>query len=75
MVELYPNCKICQDWAYGARDVIVDGQMGQGDARRNVGLCSNPVLLLDEGTKTTCLTDPIGGSASFYDTKIKLVKV
>jgi tetrathionate reductase subunit A len=62
-------------WAYGARDVVVDGQTIQGDARRNVGLCSNPVLLLDEGTQTTCLTDPIGGSASFYDTKGKLVKV
>jgi anaerobic selenocysteine-containing dehydrogenase len=62
-------------WAYGSRDVVVDGQTIKGDPRRNVGLCSNPVLLLDEGTKTTCLTDPIGGSASFFDTKIKLVKV
>ena len=62
-------------WAYGARDVVVDGQTIKGDARRTVGLCSNHVLLLDEGTKTTCLTDPIGGSASFYDTKVKLVKV
>jgi tetrathionate reductase subunit A len=55
--------------------MVVDGQTIKGDARRTVGLCSNPVLLLDEGTKTTCLTDPIGGSASFYDTKVKLVKV
>ncbi|MCL4507206.1 MAG: molybdopterin-dependent oxidoreductase [Chloroflexi bacterium] len=62
-------------WAYGARDVVVDGQTIKGDPRRSAGLCSNPVLLLDEGTKTTCLTDPIGGSASFYDTKVKLVKV
>ncbi len=62
-------------WAYGARDVLVDGQTIQGDPRRSAGLCSNPVLLLDEGTKTTCLTDPIGGSASFYDTKVKLIKV
>jgi tetrathionate reductase subunit A len=62
-------------WAYGARDVVIDGQTIKGDPRRAVGLCSNPVLLLDEGTKTTCLTDPIGGSASFYDTKVKLAKV
>lgn len=61
-------------WAYGARDVVINGQTVKGDPRRNVGLCSNPVLLLDEGTKTTCLTDPIGGSASFYDTKVKLEK-
>jgi len=62
-------------WAYGARDVTIDNQVVKGDPRRTVGLCSNPVLLLDEGTKTTCLTDPIGGSASFYDTKVKVVKV
>ena len=62
-------------WAYGSRDVVVNGETIKGDARRAGGLCSNPVLLLDEGTKTTCLTDPIGGSASFYDTKVKVVKV
>jgi tetrathionate reductase subunit A len=62
-------------WAYGARDVTIDSQIVKGDPRRAVGLCSNPVLLLDEGTKTTCLTDPIGGSASFYDTKVKVQKV
>ncbi len=61
-------------WAYGARDVVVDGQTVPGDPRRTAGLCGNPVLLLDTGTQTTCLTDPIGGSASFYDTKVKLVK-
>ncbi len=62
-------------WAYGARDVVVNGQIISGDARRAGGLCTNPLLLLDEGTKTTCLTDPIGGSASFYDTKVKIQKV
>jgi tetrathionate reductase subunit A len=61
-------------WAYGSQDIIVDGQAIKGDPRRRTGLCSNPVLLLDEGTKTTCLTDPIGGSASFYDTKVKVIK-
>jgi tetrathionate reductase subunit A len=62
-------------WAYGSRDVWIDNQSVKGDPRRAAGLCSNPVLLLDEGTKTTCLTDPIGGSASFYDTKVRVVKV
>ncbi len=62
-------------WAYGARDVQVDGLKVPGDARRATGLCTNPLLALDGGTKTTCLTDPIGGSASFYDTKVKVIKV
>jgi hypothetical protein len=25
--------------------------------------------------KTTCLTDPIGGSSSHFDTKVNLIKV
>ncbi len=62
-------------WAYGARDVIVDKKVIKGDPRRGRGLCANPILLLDEGMKTTGLTDPIGGSASFYDTRVKLVRV
>jgi anaerobic selenocysteine-containing dehydrogenase len=61
-------------WAYGASDVVVDGRLVKGDARRGRGLCANPLLLLDEGMKTTGLTDLIGGSASFYDTRVKLVK-
>ncbi|MFQ5380845.1 MAG: molybdopterin dinucleotide binding domain-containing protein, partial [Dehalococcoidia bacterium] len=62
-------------WAYGASDVVVDGERIKGDERRGKGLCPNAIMLLDEGTETTCLTDPIGGSASFYDTPVSLVKV
>lgn len=62
-------------WAYGANDVVVDGETIKGDERRARGLCPNAAMLLDEGTQTTCLTDPIGGSASFYDTPVNLVKV
>ncbi|WP_338833281.1 Tetrathionate reductase subunit A [Moorella humiferrea] len=62
-------------WAYGARDVVIDGRVVKGDARRRGGLCPNPVMLLDMRMKTTCLTDPIGGSASFYDTRVKVEKV
>ncbi len=61
-------------WAYGARDVQVNGQKIPGDPRRATGLCTNALLSLDQGTKTTCLTDPIGGSASFYDTRVKVLK-
>ncbi len=62
-------------WAYGASDVIVDGKVIKGDARRATGLCPNVVMRLDEGLKNVCLTDPIGGSSSFYDTRVRLVKV
>ncbi|MDE3095973.1 MAG: molybdopterin-dependent oxidoreductase [Chloroflexota bacterium] len=62
-------------WGYGGSDVVVDGSTVRDDARRTTGLCTNAVLLLDPAMKTTPLTDPIGGSASFFDTKVKLQKV
>ena len=61
-------------WAYGAGDVEIDGERIKGDERRARGLCPNAAMILDERMKTTGLTDPIGGSASFYDTKVRLVK-
>jgi anaerobic selenocysteine-containing dehydrogenase len=62
-------------WAYGASDVEIDGETIKGDERRAKGVCANAANDLDEGMQTTCLTDPIGGSSSFYDTKVNLVKV
>jgi len=62
-------------WAYGSDDVEIDGEKIKGDDRRSTGLNPNPAMRLDEHTRTACLTDPIGGSASFYDTKVNVVKV
>ncbi len=61
-------------WAYGAREIVVDGIVVPGDPRRGTGLCPNPVMRLDPALGNVCLTDPIGGSASFYDTRVKIVK-
>jgi len=54
---------------------VVDGQLIAGDSRRSAGLCPNAVMRIDEALGDVCLTDPIGGSASFYDTRIKVVRV
>jgi anaerobic selenocysteine-containing dehydrogenase len=62
-------------WNYGAADAIVDGVLISGDKRRGTGLIGNPVLLLDKVMTGACLTDPIGGSASFFDTKVNVIKV
>ncbi len=62
-------------WAYGSSDVVVDGQAIPGDPRRGTGLCTNAVLRVDDATGNSCLSDPIGGSASFYDTRVKVVKL
>ena len=35
----------------------------------------NPLMLADPVLKNVALTDKIGGSASFYDTFVKLIKV
>lgn len=62
-------------WAYGSTDVEVDGNRVPGDPRRSHGLSVNALMRLDNHTKTGALTDPVGGSASFYDTGVQLTKV
>jgi anaerobic selenocysteine-containing dehydrogenase len=62
-------------WAYGSNDVSVDGSVVKGDARRGTGVCPNPVMLVDPAVKNMCLTDPIGGSCSFYDSYVNVERV
>ncbi len=62
-------------WANGSSDVVVDGKIIKGDPRRATGVHANAAMRLDDYLKNTCLLDPVGGSVSFYDTKVKLVKV
>lgn len=60
--------------AYGASDkIVVDGVKIRPDLRRAVGLCSNPINRIDQSVGRVGLTDPIGGSASFYDTDVRLI--
>jgi anaerobic selenocysteine-containing dehydrogenase len=62
-------------WAYGSADVRVDGKVVKGDPRRGKGLHGNAAMRVDPVLGNTCLEDPTGGSAVFYDTQVKLVKV
>jgi len=62
-------------WGYGAADVQVDGTHQPGDKRRNAGLCTNAACRVDPALKDVCMSDPIGGSSSFYDTRVNLVRV
>ncbi len=57
-------------WAYGSNDVVIDGERIKGDRRRGTGLCPNPVMTVEPRLGDVCLTDPIGGSSSFYDTRV-----
>lgn len=62
-------------WAYGASNVVVDDITIEADPRRGRGLNPNAAMRADDAIKSVCLTDPIGGSASFYDTMVKIVKI
>lgn len=62
-------------WAYGSRDIQVDGVTVKGDERRRKGFHANAVMLTDPYLPNTPLTDIVGGSAVFYDTNVNLVKV
>jgi len=62
-------------WAYGSRDLVVDGVTIHGDPDRGRGVHLNPVLRTDPTLTNTCLEDLVGGSAVFYDTRVRLVRV
>jgi len=61
-------------WANGARDVVIDGQTIKGDARRLTGFHANAAMRVDPLVTNTTLFDPVGGSAVFYDTQVKVSK-
>jgi anaerobic selenocysteine-containing dehydrogenase len=63
------------NWATGASDIVVDGELIRGDARRAKGINANAAMRIDPYLKNTCMLDLVGGSVSFYDTKVRLVKI
>ncbi len=62
-------------WAQGAMDVVIDGVTVKADARRATGVHANAAMRVDPVLKNTGLTDPVGASAVFYQTQVKLIKV
>jgi anaerobic selenocysteine-containing dehydrogenase len=61
-------------WAYGAQDITIDGTTIAGDERRFEGFHANAAMRTDPLVTNTCLFDPVGGSAVFYDTLVKVEK-
>ena len=62
-------------WGSGASDLVVDGTLYKAAAQRQGGVHANAAMWIDPHLKNTCMIDKVGGSVSFYDTKVKLVKV
>jgi len=63
------------NWATGASDIIIDGHTIKGEKRRGAGIHANAAMWIDPGLGNTCMFDPIGGSVSFYDTYVNILKV
>ncbi len=62
-------------WASGATDVEIDGRRIKGDPRRAAGFHGNAAMRVDPHLGNVTLSDLAGGSAVFYDTKVKIEKV
>lgn len=62
-------------WSYGGVDFTVDDVTIPGDPRRVRGFHANAAMRVDPYLGNTTLVDPVGGSAVFYDTKVKVEKI
>ncbi|MBI2528411.1 MAG: molybdopterin-dependent oxidoreductase [Candidatus Rokubacteria bacterium] len=64
-------------WELGSRPCVVDGVAHPADPSRGTGLTVNPIMRLDQfkdRVLNTSIQDKVGGSVSFSDTRVKLVK-
>ena len=62
-------------WQYGAQGWKTDRESVEADAIRGAGVNSNLVMRVDESVGNVALQDLIGGSVSFYDTRVNLETV
>ncbi|MEP0813091.1 MAG: molybdopterin-dependent oxidoreductase [bacterium] len=61
-------------WASGSQEFTIDGHKITSEVRRGEGIHANAAMWTDPTIKNTCMFDPVGGSVSFYDTRVRLVK-
>lgn len=64
-------CHSYGHWEMGSSPV----NGGTYDPARGLGIACSPLNMLDPKLGSVCLQDTIGGSASFYDTRVRLEKV
>lgn len=65
-------------WELASKPHVVDGVSQGYDRSRGTGLTVNPIMRLDQfkgKVLNTSIQDKVGGSVSFYDSRVKLVKV
>ena len=62
-------------WAWGSRDIVIDGKLVKGDPRRGKGMMPNHVVPFDPKVPTAISQELIAGSSASYDAKVKIAKV
>ena len=62
-------------WQNGARDIIINSQTIKSDPRRAKGIQANAAMRVDPVLDDVALSDMVGGSVVFYETKVRLEKV
>lgn len=61
-------------WAWGARDIEVDGHVLKGDARRGKGMHPNLVVSSDPQVPGVITVEPVAGNAATYDAVVTLTR-
>lgn len=61
-------------WAYGASEQTIDRDVIPADPRRAAGIHANAAMAVDPHLRSP-LSDVVGGSAVFYDTKVFVIKL
>ena len=62
-------------WEANSKAYQVDGASTGMDSRRGKGLNTNEIMRVDPSLGDVTLTEPIGASASFFDTQVKVERV
>lgn len=62
-------------FTYGSVDFTIAGTVIQGEVRRGRGVHANAAMRVDPYLGNTPLVDAVGGSAVFYDTRVKVERV
>ncbi len=62
-------------WGFGATQLEIGGKTVKADQVRRAGFHLNPIMRRDPAVPLMSLMDPIGGSATFFQTRARLEKV
>jgi len=62
-------------WQYSSKAFELDGKTSASAPWIGRGCSANPVMMVDPYLKDVCLQDPIGGSSSFFDSRVAVAKV